>query len=143
MILIESDSATKEEALKELVDQLYILGRTEQPRAVEDALWQRESVYSTGFGYGFAIPHCKSNAVTANSLVLLKLREPVAWGSLDDQPVRVVLLLTVREASATDQHLKLFSHLARRVMHEGFRAQLLNEHEPGRLCALLNDCVHP
>ena len=143
MILIESDSATKEEALKELVDQLYILGRTEQPRAVEDALWQRESVYSTGFGYGFAIPHCKTNAVTANSLVLLKLREPVAWGSLDDQPVRVVLLLTVREASATDQHLKLFSHLARRVMHEGFRAQLLNEHEPGRLCALLNDCVHP
>jgi mannitol/fructose-specific phosphotransferase system IIA component (Ntr-type) len=53
----------------------------------------REAVYSTGFGYGFAIPHCKTRAVTANSVAMLKLRNPVPWGSLDGQPVRVILLL--------------------------------------------------
>lgn len=37
----------------------------------------REAVYSTGFGYGFAVPHCKTRAVTANSVAMLKLRNPV------------------------------------------------------------------
>jgi fructose-specific PTS system IIA-like component len=141
MILIESGSVSKEEAIKEVVDQLYVLGRTDQPRAVEDAIWQRESVYSTGFGHGFAIPHCKSDAVAANSLVMLKLRQPVPWGSLDGEPVRVLLLLTVRECDQVDGHMKIFSRLARRVMHEEFRAQLVKEEQPEKLCALLNESL--
>jgi fructose-specific PTS system IIA-like component len=141
MILVESQSVSKEEAIKEVVDQLYVLGRTEHPRAVEDAVWQRESVYSTGFGHGFAIPHCKTNAVAANSLVLLKLRHPVAWGSLDGQPVRVLLLLTVRESDQVNGHMKVFSRLARRVMHEQFREQLLTVQQPEQLCALLNESL--
>jgi len=141
MILIESESTSKEEAIKEVVDQLYVLGRTEEPRAVEDAIWQRETVYSTGFGHGFAIPHCKTNAVAANSLVLLKLRRPVPWGSLDGQPVGLLLLLTIRESEQTNGHMKIFSRLARRVMHEEFRAQLVQEQEPEKLCSLLNQCL--
>jgi len=141
LVLIESESITKEEAIKEVVDQLYVLGRTEQPRAVEEAIWQRESVYSTGFGHGFAIPHCKTNAVAANSLVLLKLRRPVPWGSLDGQPVSVLLLLTIRESDQVNGHMKIFSRLARRVMHEDFRAQLEQEQQPEKLCALLNESL--
>jgi len=59
-------------------------GRTKNPHMVEETVWQREQVYSTGFGHGFAMPHCKTNAVRSNSLVLLKLRAPVAWPSLDN-----------------------------------------------------------
>ena len=141
MILIESESATKEEAIKEVVDCLYALGRTDQPRAVEDAIWQRETVYSTGFGHGFAIPHCKTNAVAANSLALLKLRRPVPWGSLDGQPVSVLLLLTIRESDHVNGHMKIFSRLARRVMHEEFRERLVKEQNSAALCALLNESV--
>lgn len=139
LILIESESATKAEAIKEVVDQLYTLGRTDQPRVVEDAIWQREAVYSTGFGHGFAIPHCKTNAIAANSLVLLKLRQPVTWGSLDGQPVCVVMLLVVRETDQVNGHMKIFSRLARRVMHEDFREQLVREKNPATLCALLEE----
>jgi phosphoenolpyruvate-protein phosphotransferase len=141
MVIIESSSASKEEAIKEVVDRLYALGRTTQPRVVEEALWQREAVYSTGFGHGFAIPHCKTNAVAANSLVLLKLRQPVAWGSLDGQPVSVLLLLTMRESEQSNGHMKIFSRLARRVMHEEFREQLVREGAPEKLCALLNESL--
>lgn len=139
MIIIESTSSTKKEAIKEVVDRLYALGRTEQPHAVEEAIWQREAVYSTGFGHGFAIPHCKTNAVTANSLVLLKLREPVPWESLDGQPVRMLILLVVRESDRANGHMKIFSRLARRVMHEEFREKLAQEKNPEALCALLNE----
>lgn len=139
LILLESHSASKAEAIKEAVDRLYALGRTTQPRAIEEALWQREAVYSTGFGHGLAVPHCQTNAVQANSLLLLKLRQPVTWDAVDGQPVHLVLLLTLRAAAADNGHLKIFSRLARRLMHEEFRAQLERENDPAKLCALLDE----
>jgi len=137
LIVVDVDAANKEEAIKRAVDLLYIHGRTEQPRLVEQAVWQREASYSTGFGDGFAIPHCQTGAVLANSLVLLRLREPVAWGSLDDVPVRVVLLLVIRDFAGANEHMKIIASLARQVMHEDFRARLEHETETGAICNLL------
>lgn len=139
MVIIESSSQTKEEVIKEIADRLYVLGRTEQPHAVEAAIWERESIYSTGFGHGFAVPHCKTNAVSANSLVLLKLRQPVAWNSLDGQPVNVVMMLVMREADKANGHMRIFSELARRVMHDDFRDNLIEEPRPDKICVLLNE----
>jgi len=137
LIVVDVDATSKEEAIKRAVDLLYIHGRTEHPRTVERAVWQREASYSTGFGHGFAIPHCKTNAILANSLVLLKLREPIDWGSLDEAPVRVVILLVVREGDGGGQHMKVISKLARQVMHEEFRARLETESKPGAICNFL------
>jgi fructose-specific PTS system IIA-like component len=141
LVITGSHSASKEEAIKEVVDRLYTLGRTNQPRVVEAALWQREATYSTGFGHGFAIPHCKTNAVAANSLVLLKLQQPVPWGALDGEPVSVMLLLTMRESEQTNGHMKIFSKLARRLMHEEFREQLRTENDPEKLCQMLRETL--
>jgi fructose-specific PTS system IIA-like component len=141
MIVLNADAATKEEAIKRGVDLLYIHGRTEQPHALEEAIWQREATYSTGFGHGFAIPHCKSTAINANSLVLLKFPQPVPWNSLDEKPVRVVILLVIRDSDGATEHMKIISALARQVMHEDFRASIEREEDPARLCALLKSKV--
>jgi fructose-specific PTS system IIA-like component len=141
LIVVDADATTKEEAIKQGIDQLFILGRTDDPLTLEEAIWRREGTYSTGFGHGFAIPHCQTNALRFNSLVLLKLKSPVAWNSLDGQPVRVVLLLAVRAAQAGTTHMQVLSHLARKIMDEDFRAELECENEPARLCAILNKIV--
>jgi phosphoenolpyruvate-protein phosphotransferase len=137
MIVLDADAATKEEAIKRGVDLLYIHGRTEQPRILEDAIWQRESTYSTGFGQGFAIPHCKSSAINANSLVVLKFAQPVPWDSLDGNPVGVVILMVIRDSDGATEHMKIISALARQVMHEEFRASMEQENDPTKLCAFL------
>ncbi len=124
-----SDACSKEEAIKEAVDLLYIAGRTDRPRAVEEAVWAREETYSTGLGYGFAIPHCKTDALEAPALAVLTLRAPIEWGSMDGQPVRVVLLLAVPAADTAGTHMKIFATLARRLMHESFRERLLSAND--------------
>lgn len=141
LVIVESASVTKAEAIKEAVDRLYVLGRTQQPRTVEDAVWQREAVYSTGLGHGLAIPHCKSPAVTANSLVLLKLRAPVIWDAADGQPVSAILMLAMRESDGTGGHMKVFSRLARKIMHDDFRERLLHAHCPQTACAVLSEAL--
>jgi multiphosphoryl transfer protein len=141
LVLQDVEAHSKEEAIKQAVDLLHVTGRTEQPRVVEEAVWAREATYSTGFGHGFAIPHCKSAAVQASSLVVLKLRAPVAWGSLDGLPVRVVVLLAMRESDAATGHLKVFARLARQVMHEDFRGRIEQAEEPAALCAFLRESL--
>jgi fructose-specific PTS system IIA-like component len=137
LVMIDADATSKEEAIKQAVDRLFVTSRTDQAHLVEDAVWRREATYSTGFGHGFAIPHCQTNAVRFNSLVLLKLKTPVAWNSLDGQPVRVVILLAIRSAQAGTTHLQVLAKLARKIMDDDFRAALEQENNAGRLCAIL------
>ena len=88
-------------------------------------MWRRELAYSTGLGDGFAIPHCRSDAVTANSIAILKLRNPIDWGSADGKAVHMVMLLAVRESDADNNHMKVLAKLARKLMNEEFREQML------------------
>jgi fructose-specific PTS system IIA-like component len=125
LILLDSDSRNKEEAMQELVDTFFIAGRTEDRQRLEDALWAREAVYSTGLGFGFATPHCKTNAVTANSIGVLRFRQPINWGAVDSEPVRMIIFIAMREPQAGNDHMQVFSRLARKLMNEDFRAQLL------------------
>ena len=106
---------------------------------MEEAVWKREEAYSTGFGHGFAIPHCKSRAVLSNSLVMLRLRHPVAWGSLDGQPVRTVILLAIREHDSATEHMRVFSQLARLMMHDEFRNHVEQEQDVAALCTFLHE----
>jgi fructose-specific PTS system IIA-like component len=124
-VIVGSDSASKEEAIQEIVDAFYVAGRTESPRALEQAVWAREETYSTGLGHGFAVPHCKTDAVAANSIGVLRLARPVDWGAADGQPVECVILMAIRETDLGEAHMKVFSRLARRLMHEEFRQRLL------------------
>jgi phosphoenolpyruvate-protein phosphotransferase len=125
LVVVDDESENKEAAIREMVEAFYLTGRTDDPQFVEEAVWSRETISSTGLGYGFAIPHCKTDAVLADSIGILKLKQPIAWGSLDDQPVQMVILLAVRESQANGRHLQILSQLARKLMDEDFRIRLL------------------
>ena len=126
LILLESQSESKEEAIREMVDAFYADGRTDDPDRLEQSLWAREEVYSTGLGFGFAIPHAKTNAVNSSSVGVLKLKQPVEWGSLDDKPVEMMIVLAARESDPGSSQMQVFSKLARKLMDEEFREQLLS-----------------
>lgn len=137
LVIVDSDASTKEEVIKQATDLLFVQGRTEDSRALEEAVWQREATYSTGFGHGFAIPHCKAAAVQFNSLLVLKPRQPVPWDSLDGQPVNVVILLAIREEQGNTTHMKVLAKLARKIVSRTFREQLETENNPAALCSIL------
>ena len=126
LIKLESDSTTKEEAIQELVDAFYITSRCNDRQQLEDAVWAREELYSTGLALGFATPHCKTDAVTANSIGVLKLKSAIEWGAADDEPVRMVILIAMREQNSANDHMQVFSELARKLMKEDFRERLLS-----------------
>jgi len=125
LVVLGSTSQTKEEVIEQMVDAFYVANRTDDRHLLEEALWAREDLYSTGLGFGFATPHCKTNAVTSDSICVLRLKDPIHWDSVDGEPVHLVVLLALRDAESAATHMQVFSALARKLMSEDFRHKLL------------------
>jgi phosphoenolpyruvate-protein phosphotransferase len=142
-LIITAAGITKEEVIKEMTDRLFLAGRVHDPQLLEEAIWKREETYSTGFGYGFALPHCKSEHLAANSIVIAKLNAPVEWGSLDQKPVDVVILLAIRAQEHAQEHMKVFAKLSRLIMRDEFRDRLRNENDAGKLSLFLKQSLEP
>jgi len=138
LILVSDGVTNKEEAIREIIDAFHVAGRTDDPDRLEEAVWTRESVYSTGLGHGFAVPHCKSDAINSGSIGVLKLKQPVDWSSLDGNPVQIVIFLAARESDAGNEHLRVFSQLARNLMDDEFRERLLRAADADAILAVLN-----
>ncbi|MCU0285704.1 MAG: phosphoenolpyruvate--protein phosphotransferase [Acidobacteria bacterium] len=124
LINLESVSLSKEEAVRELVNLLELAGRIENSDEVEELIFKREESYSTGIGFGIAIPHCQAPQVKHNSIVFLKLKKAIDWQSLDDQPVDIILLLVIRSSHDDKEHLRILARLSRKLMDEEFAAKL-------------------
>ena len=133
-ITLESDWRSKEEVLKGMTDNLLLAGRCRYPRKLEADLWAREAVFSTGLGFSFAIPHSKSEHIEQSTISVARLAAPVRWG---DDEAQFIIMLTLNKHAAGDQHMRIFSRLARRIMHEEFRNALVNAASADAIASLL------
>lgn len=141
LIITNSDSLNKEEAVKEAVDLLFAAGRTEKPEFIEREVWNREAVYSTSLGYGFAIPHCKSAFAKANSICLMKFKDGIRWNPKEEDCVKIVIMLVVKQDDTTGTHMQVFSKLARKIMHSDFRDFLLMNDDAGVILKFLKESL--
>ena len=63
-----------------------------------------------------------------------RLAQPVMWG---DEEAQFVIMLTLNKHSAGDQHMRIFSRLARRIMHAEFRQALVSAQSREDIAQLL------
>lgn len=85
---------------------------------------KREKEMSTGIGKKVALPHAKTNAVSAPILAFATLKREVEFDSIDGEPVQLVFLLATPETMLT-QHLKLLSRISRVIAAESVREKLI------------------
>ena len=94
-------------------------------------MWEREQLFSSAIGAGFAIPHGTGASrayVKFDQLVFLQLASPIKWG---DEEVRCVLGI----ASKGDGHVEILGNMAEllqedenlRIFHHSDSAQEILE----------------
>ncbi|MGB7803343.1 phosphoenolpyruvate--protein phosphotransferase [Buttiauxella sp.] len=135
LLLLDKTVSSKEESIKLLTDNLEVQQRVVSGALVEKAIWDREAVFSTALGFSVAIPHCKSPHVQHSSISLLRLTSPLGWGEGVD--VQLVIMLTINEQEQGD-HMRIFSRLARKLMHSDFREKLHTLSDSAAITALLS-----
>lgn len=122
-VLFNLEAHDKNEAIKKMTDNLWLHHRTDRRDSLCDDIWAREDSFSTAVGYGFAIPHTKSDHINHSTISMATLKEPITWG---DQQVETIFMLTVSKSADSNEHMKYFSTLARKLMKEDFRNEIKN-----------------
>ncbi|HET6510611.1 MAG TPA: PTS sugar transporter subunit IIA [Candidatus Kapabacteria bacterium] len=119
---LEADS--KEDLLEKMVDLAGKNPAVQDKSKVRSAIFEREKIMSTGVGKGFAIPHGKTDAVDDIVLSFAVTDGPVDYASMDNEPVRLVLLLVSRD-NLVGQRLKLLSRASKVMNNDDAREDLL------------------
>lgn len=111
-ITLDATVSSREEAVALCGAKLVELGAVSPEYA--DAMWEREQIFPSEMGEGFAIPHGTDESrafVKFDQLVFLRLSEEITWVN---EPVSVCVGI----ASAGDGHVEILGNLADILMDD-------------------------
>lgn len=137
-ITLDLKADTKVDAIKELTSLLKKTGKVTDESAFIDDVLYRETEGITGLGQGVAIPHGKSTAVNETSLAIGVSKNPIAWESLDDKPVNIIILFAVRNQDSNVLHIKLLQHVAILLAKDDFIKELHTIKSKKKLIKMFN-----
>jgi PTS system nitrogen regulatory IIA component len=111
--LIDVRASDKTEFLQELSKRAASKLNLD-PDKISRAILGREELGSTGIGGGVAIPHVRVDDVKKPFGMLVRLRKPIDFESIDEQPIDLVFLLLLPQGAQGEQ-LNVLAAVARRL----------------------------
>ena len=132
--------STKTEVITSVAGLIAAAGRADADGIAHDAL-DRESKSPTGMPGGFAIPHCRSAAVSQVSLGFARLSPAVDFNG-PDGPADLIFMIAASEDGGAD-HMKLLTKLARALVNPEFVEQLRQAPDAQTVVDLIGGVVEP
>lgn len=137
-ILFDNTATTQDEAFKVLANFAYENGFVADVNKYYQGLKTREVEATTGFKDHIAIPHCKNVTNLKPGLFLIKFANEIPWNALDGKAVKVAFGLTIPEQGA-EEHLKLLSLIARKLIDDDFRKTVLTSDDVKELVEVIDE----
>ena len=137
-IRIGLSGSSKEVVIDALVDLLAGHPEIDSIDTVRNAIFNREEMMSTGVGKGLGLPHAKTDAVHETIAAFATTSAPVEFGAIDDEPVRLLLLLVGPEEDKS-QHIKILGRISRLISRDDLRGNLLAAESPDDILRLLKE----
>jgi fructose-specific phosphotransferase system IIA component len=131
----------KDAVITELVDLLASNDFLADRNAVLESVLLREQTRSTGIGAGIAIPHGKSNGVKELVMAVGITDQPIAFDSIDNRPVRIVVLLA-SPLDRTGPHIQALARISRLMLDETFKSKLEQARTPEEVYDLISSKEH-
>lgn len=100
------------------------------------ALQDRESIGPTGVGEGVALPHARIDGLDGVVGVFVRLEKPLAFESVDRQPVDLIFALFAPEDAGVS-HLKALALVSRAMRNSAVCAKLRANSDPAILHAII------
>jgi len=119
-IRVPLKATDKRGVIDELVDLLREVGRVKDTESLKNAVWTREQTRTTGIGRGLAIPHGKCSGLEGLAMAIGKPAEAIDFEAIDNQPVRLVVLLA-SPPDRTSDHIQALARVSRLLGVESVR----------------------
>jgi nitrogen PTS system EIIA component len=127
----------KKQLLQELAQGLSSIVAIDS-RVIFETLLQREKLGSTGLGQGIAIPHGRLPSITRVYGLFARLQTPVAFESVDGEPVDLVFALISPDHAGAD-HLTALARVSRLLRDGATVKKLRGTDTPEGLYAILTE----
>jgi len=139
-ILTELKVATKEEAIRAMVESLGVSGsiKPADQESIIAAILKREELGSTGIGKGVAVPHTKHPSVDRLVATIALSRDGVEFASLDGEDVHILFLL-VSPPDRPGDHLRALENISRHLRNDNFCNFLKQAASPAAVVELLEE----
>ena len=120
-----TNADSKEELLDTVLNGLASCGDVDDPQALRTAIYNRESLMSTGIGLGVGVPHARISSMRNMILAVAVNQVPLAdYESIDGAPVQIVFLVAGRPDQQS-QFVRLLAVLSHLVKEEERRERLI------------------
>lgn len=129
----------KDDAIREMAELLAASGKVADAAGLVRAAFAREDQGTTGLGEEIAIPHAKTDAVTAPVVGFARSAEGIEWGAPDGTKAHLVFMIAVPEAAAGDEHLRILALLSRTLVAAEFRERLAGAEDVGAILRVLGE----
>ncbi len=136
-VLPQVKAQNKKQLLQEL-SQVFAGVVAVDHRIIFETLLTREKLGSTGLGQGIAIPHGRLPNITRVYGLFAKLAAPVAYDSVDGQPVDLVFVLLSPYHAGAD-HLTALARISRLLREPGTMTKLRGTTTAEGLYAILTE----
>jgi fructose-specific phosphotransferase system IIA component len=135
-IILNLKGNTKEEVITELVDLLAAQGKLEDRDAALAAVMQREQTMSTGMQHGIALPHGKTDGVSAIAVAVGIKKEGIDFEAVDGEKSRLFILV-VSPRKVSGPHIQFLAAIGTVLKDENMREQVVNASSQERAAELL------
>jgi PTS system nitrogen regulatory IIA component len=125
--ILFSNASTKEDVIDELIKISKDDGRVDDVKSFKKALLKRETIMSTGIGYGVAIPHVKLPSIEEFFITICAHKKGVDWESLDNKPAHLIFLIAGPE-NQQEQYLRILAKLTLVIKNQERRNHLVGYH---------------
>lgn len=136
-INLKLEVKNKKEAFIKIAEMFYKNNAIKNIDEYVQAVLKREEEFSTGIGFGIAIPHAKCKSVKKATVGIAKLVHKIEYDSIDDEPITTIFMIAVPEGAA-NEHIKILSTLSRKFIHENFRQELKEAKTPEEILKVFN-----
>lgn len=138
-VKVPLNAVGKEAAIREVAGLLVRTGKVVDVEELVATALRREELGTTGLGEEIAIPHAKTDAVSAPVVGFARSAKGVEWDSLDGTKARPVFMIAIPEAAAGDEHLRILALLSRKLTDAGFRKRLLAAGDEAAVLGVLSE----
>ena len=135
VICVFDEEISKFDALARMVDSLMHTNKVTDRDALHAALFERESIRSTGFR-SVAIPHVRIDEVTAPIVAVGVSKRGIDFEALDSEPVHIVVLFAMPSGS-DKEYLGLLAQVMMALRTTGFCEDLVECKTPEEVSAVL------
>ena len=138
-------SVTKTDVLREIADKAAELGwlvDNEKSATLFHQLHKREQLGSTGIIPHIAIPHCKSDVIQQDMILLVGFSpDGVSFDSQDGKPVKLLFTVITRK-DMTTMHLGALAAISRMISRHGLSARIEDYMDRDKLQQIVHECEY-